>query len=141
MVDYIIAHSKGRLADYIAVTVAERARQEGQNISFKMLREFFPAETYEPLNSPQITNHAGLDIIGDPDAVIWVPSPVDPDWFRRLNAEGYHNKRILLNIGFSNARELFPGATHFVELYQQRDDTGEYDLTKAVDRLYNIIRN
>ncbi len=137
---YLIAHSNHRIADHIVGAVADKGRQEGQDITFKMLREFFP-EVHDPLKTPQITNKAGLDVIGDPDALIWAPAPTDIDWFRNICEQGYQKKMIMLNIGFSNACDLFPGATHYIELYQQREDTGEFDTSQAVDRLYDILKN
>lgn len=138
---YVVAHSNCRIADIISGAAAGRVAASGKDISVKMLRDFFPAAKHDPLNKPRITELAGLEVIGDPKAVIWVPDPTDRDWFEMLREQGHQGHRVLLNIGFSNAYDLFRHATHYVEIYQQRPDTGQYDTSRAVDRLYEILKN
>jgi len=70
------------------------------DIVFQDLVEVLPeGRDKEWAFSCQMGDHVGTAMIGRPYAIIWNPSPLDRDWFARLDSEGYSGKKILVHCG------------------------------------------
>lgn len=84
------------------------ARQNGSNLELVALRDLVAhsRELFDASLSCNMAEYIGLEEIGDPAAVIWQPSPLDQDWFKRLKEEGHSGKRILLATG-SDVKRIF----------------------------------
>lgn len=102
-------------ADAVLVgELREKTRRECGDFQFvDLVRVLSPGER-EWTGSDGLGDHVGVDLIGNPYAVIWNPSPLERDWFRTLKSGRYKGKTILLYQ--DGSREFMAHADHAIAI-------------------------
>ena len=92
-----------------------------------------PDEIKDASECPHFSDYVKLEHVAQFNGLIWIPSPLEVDWFEKLKEQGYAGKRIVLyQSGFVYGTESLIRSADFALAYPTGDG--------LVDKIFDYVK-
>ncbi len=89
-------HINFNLAHFYQKYLNVLSKDRKAEVQFVDLYQSLPDDLKEVTDNPHFPRYIGLEQVTQFNGLIWLPTPLDDDWFKTLKEQGYSGKKILL---------------------------------------------